>query len=116
MASVKDDPNVIAFMALFQRLKSDLGEPDGLQQLAAKDEGVRKLCLDLDLAATLLTMRERSHPQLFAAPVDPKFIQAWREYEQQYASVLAGVALMDMANVGPEALPKPLSHHDQFLL
>jgi hypothetical protein len=50
---------------------------------------------------------------LFAAPVDPKFVSAWRDYEQRFGAVLAGIFLEDLGfyirssadeNPDPEAL------------
>ncbi len=34
--------------------------------------------------------------RLFSAPVDPKFIAAWRAYEDKYASPISGIFLSDL--------------------
>jgi hypothetical protein len=66
-------------MSLFAKLldMSD-DEPAHIEELSRSDEGFRKLCLDLSHAAGILNAAERSHRALFAAPVDPKFVSAWR--------------------------------------
>jgi hypothetical protein len=81
-------------MALFAKLKdwSD-DDPESLPNLAKEDEGVEILCDDLCLTAHFLRMNERRYPQLFAAPVDPRFLAAWRDYEDRFASPLARIWL-----------------------
>ena len=41
-------------------------------------------------------MNERRHRALFAAPVDPAFLAAWRDYEERYQSVVSGIWLVDL--------------------
>lgn len=107
----KDSPEVIDFMALFTRLKdwSD-DDPEGLSDFAAGDESVRDLCAKLSLAAYLLKMNERRARVLFAAPVDPAFLAAWRDYEERYESIVSGIWLSDLlpelASVEPSRVPK----------
>ena len=83
----KDTPEVVEFMALFARLKdwSD-DDPEGLSDFAASDESVKELCTKLSFAAHFLKMNERRARVLFAAPVDPAFLAAWRDYEERYES------------------------------
>jgi hypothetical protein len=40
-------------------------------------------------AAERLHTSELHHRQLFAAPIDPKFLSAWRDFETRYEHVLA---------------------------
>jgi hypothetical protein len=40
-------------------------------------------------AAERLHASEQRHRHLFAAPVDPKFLSAWRDFEARYEHVLA---------------------------
>jgi len=112
--AAKDHELVARFMRFFAKLKdiSD-DEPAHVEELSRSDEGFRKLCLDLSLAAGMLNAAERSHRDLFTAPVDPKFVSAWRDYEQRFGGVLAGVFLEDLGlairssadeNPGSEAL------------
>lgn len=93
----KDSPEVVKFMTLFARLKhwSD-DAPEDLAELAANDSSVKDLCTQLSFAARFLKMNERRARALFAAPVDPAFISAWRDYEQRYEAVMAGVWLSDL--------------------
>jgi len=63
MKPVKDSTEVIEFMALFQKLRDWIDDdPIGLEQLAADDEALKRLCKSLGFTATLLSMNEK--PQL----------------------------------------------------
>jgi hypothetical protein len=89
MKPVKDSTEVIEFMALFQELRDWIADdPNGLEQLAADDEALKRLCKSLGFTGTLLSMNE--------ALVDPKFIEAWRAYEARYASPIASIFLSDI--------------------
>lgn len=107
----KDSPEVLEFMALFARLKdwSD-DDPEGLFDFTASDESVRELCTRLSFAAHFLKMNERRARALFAAPVDPAFLAAWRDYEARYESILSGIWVSDflpeLANAEPSIVPK----------
>lgn len=105
MNVAKDSTKVIKFMRLFQELRNLIDdEPEGLEASAPDDERIKQLCLDLNWVATILSMNERWRRQIFAAPVDPKFIEAWRDYEERYAAPLAGVFLSHLGlDLGPSA-------------
>jgi hypothetical protein len=97
MNPAKDSTEVIEFMALFQKLRDWIDDdPNDLEKLAADDEVLKRLCNDLGFAATFLSMNEKRQRRLFSAPVDPKFIAAWRAYEERYASPIAGIFLSDI--------------------
>jgi hypothetical protein len=97
MNVAKDSTKVIKFMTLFQELRNLIDdEPEGLEASAADDKRIKQLCLDLIWVATSLSMNEHWRRQIFAAPVDPTFIEAWRDYEERYAAPLAGVFLSDL--------------------
>lgn len=90
----KDSPEVVNFMVLFARLKDWSDDaPNELAEFAASDSSVRDLCTKLFFAASSLKMNERRARSLFAAPVDPAFIIAWREYEEHYGRLLSGIWL-----------------------
>lgn len=95
--SSKDSPEVVKFMTLFARLKlySD-DAPEDLSELAANDSSVKDLCIQLSLAAHFLQVNERRARVLFAAPVDPTFLAAWRDYEERYETNISGVFLSDL--------------------
>src|SRR5579863_7306315 len=104
MTSPKDDPDVIMFMARFQELRARIDDnPDRLALSDAEDAALARLCLDVCDAAANLASKERSHPQLFAAPVDPGFIATWRDYEIRYSWPLTRVSLKDAfdVDIGP---------------
>lgn len=97
MTKPKDDPSLIRFMTLFAKLRGLISnKPEGLDVLAANDPVLKKLCLDIDMEAMFITMNERRYRELFTAPVDPKFVAAWRDYEARYALLLSGIFLTDL--------------------
>lgn len=97
MSVQKDDPEAIEFMARFAKLKDMIDDqPSGLEALAAGDESVRDACLDLILPTHLIEQAERRGRTAYARPVDPRFIAAWRDYEQRYADPIACVFLADL--------------------
>jgi hypothetical protein len=60
MKPVKDSTEVIEFMALFQKLRDWIDDdPNGLEQLAADDEALKRLCKSLGFAANFLSMNEK---------------------------------------------------------
>jgi hypothetical protein len=85
----KDSPEVAKFLFLFAKVK-DWCDDDAanLPYLARTDEACEKLCLDLLKAAGSIQSKERSGRELFTAPVDPKFVSFWREFEQRFAHSL----------------------------
>lgn len=101
MTKGKDSAEVVKFLNLLARVKDCWdNNPACLSEVAKKDEGVKEICDKLYLAAALLVMNERRHRQLFAAPVDPNFLTAWRDFEDRfmtpvaaiYADILAGAS------------------------
>ena len=101
----KDSAEVVEFMTLFARLKrwSD-DAPEELADLAATDTSAKELCIQLSFAARFLEMNERRAQALFAAPVDPAFLAAWRDYEERYETVVSGIWLFLRQR---ESLPPP---------
>lgn len=92
----KDSVEVMKFMTLFARLKHWCDDaPEELLDFAKTDSSVQDLAVDLSFAAAFLKMNERRHRALFAAPVDPTFVKAWRDYEARYETVLADIWLAD---------------------
>lgn len=93
----KDTPEIVKFMTLFARLKlySD-DAPEDLSELAANDSSVKDVCIQLSLAAHFLQVNERRARALFAAPVDPTFLAAWRDYEERFETIVSGVFLSDL--------------------
>jgi len=89
----KDAEEVVQFMELFQRLRNWVDdEPEGLEELAERDESVNQLCLDLYNSALWLEIAEESRHR-FAAPVDPKFVTVWRNFEDRFADSIDRVFL-----------------------
>jgi len=99
VATNKDSAEVAKFMTLLAELKDYCDDdPECLLEVAKQDEAVKSLCIQLYQAASLLTkMNERRHRQLFAAPVDPKFLTAWRDFEDRFERPLADIWLADLS-------------------
>jgi hypothetical protein len=102
--AAKDHELIVRFMSLFAKLRdmSD-DEPARIEELSRSDESFRKLCLDLSYAVGSVKIAERSQRALFAAPVDPQFKSAWRDYGQRFDRVLAGVFLDHLGFIRPSA-------------
>jgi hypothetical protein len=89
MTANKDSPENVKFMRLFGKIKNwSEDDPKSLPALASEDESIKALCLELLLAAGSIQKNERSDRELFTAPVDSKFVSAWRDFEKRYAHVL----------------------------
>jgi hypothetical protein len=91
MSAIKDSPEVVKFLRLFQELKDWCDdEPKGLAEDASKDEGLKKLCLDLLRAAGALQKPERERVQrdLFIGPSDSNFILVFRDFEKRFSHAL----------------------------
>lgn len=95
----KDSFETVTFMALFSKLRDWIDdEPSGLDSLAAEDEKVRKLCVEVFDAAREIAAPRVEH---FAAPVDLKFIDAWRTYEHCYQERVGEIWLCEMLGIEP---------------
>jgi Domain of unknown function (DUF4145) len=90
MADGKDSAEVVKFLSLYSRLKDWCDDdPDAIFHLAVADTQFKELCMQVLGAAERLHASEQRHRHLFAAPVDPKFLSAWRDFEARYEHVLA---------------------------
>jgi hypothetical protein len=91
-AGLKDSPEIIEFRKLFARLKDwSEDDPAGLPEFARADEGIRELGTGVLRAAGSIQRSEKSERDLFTAPVDPRFISEWRDFEERFASVLLSI-------------------------
>jgi hypothetical protein len=97
LAQGKDDEQVVKFMSLFASLQDAIGGDHAeLMRVIGIDENVKSLCDDVTAAAYPLEMAERSQRRMFATPVDPAFVAAWREYESRYSSLLFQLWMADV--------------------
>ncbi len=112
-ALYKDSPEVVEFMRLFSQLKewSD-DDAAGPGDFAPRNESIKNLCVEVSSAGTLLTRNERQSRELFAAPVDPAFLSAWREYEERYKSVLSWIWLSEFRPWPEPSEPSRVSKAD----
>ncbi len=108
MAAVKDSHIVIRFMALYMRLRDSIDDdPESLLILSMGDDILHSLCSDLHFLAFEIQTAERRTRKLFANPVDPKFVEAWRDYEARYSHVLGVIELADLLGVDVNAICPP---------
>ena len=64
MATNKDHEDVTRFRSAFQRLREMIDDdPATLEALAANDDTVKKQCLEIDWAATVLKIAEERDRQ-----------------------------------------------------
>ena len=93
---------------MFQKLRNLIDdEPEGLEELAVSDPDLRQLCSDLDDAATHMWLGKQRRRSLFAAPVDTKFVSAWRDYEERFELRVLGAKLSgdhEWLGLGPSAV------------
>jgi hypothetical protein len=81
----KDDPRVVKFLVLLEQLKGNVGDdPTEVQERAARDQDFAELCDRLGWLAISISASERRESRLFTQPVDPIFINAWRDYEERW--------------------------------
>ncbi len=106
--SPKDSDLVIKFPALYANLKDWTDDdPEGLPSLTDGDETLRRLCSNLGSTAFLLANEERRNRTLFANPVDPKFVKAWRDYEARYAPAINCVELAKIIDCDAASFDPP---------
>ncbi len=100
MADPKDHEAVVRFMVLYARLRKwTHDDPARVVNLLTEDDDFGALCGDVGKAASDLAEAERRERRLFAAPVDPKFVKAWRDYEQRYSNVVNAIDLAELFDV-----------------
>ena len=89
MTNGKDSAEVVKFLSLYTRLKDWCDDEPAIFQLAITDKKFKDLCMQLLGAAERLHASEQRHRHLFATPVNPKFLSAWRDFEARFEHVLA---------------------------
>lgn len=83
---------VVSFMVAFRKLR-DMVDDDStdLTRRALADARLVSVCNEVGSAGTTLLMAERVQRQLFSAPVDPQFIEAWRDYQSRFEAQIADI-------------------------
>lgn len=95
--SAKDHEAVVRFLLSYNRLRDIIDDdPAELVALAHDDPTLTDLCIQLGDAALALRLSERRVAELFAAPADPHFVAAWRDYEERYQRPLATIYLRSL--------------------
>ncbi len=91
MAAGNSD-DVTIFLVLFAQLKDWIDDdPLLIETTALEDIGFRDVCENVYWAGFSLESREKEDRQLFANPVDVKFVQSWREYQDHYIEKINNV-------------------------
>ena len=79
-------------MAVFQEVTSLVDDmPELIVSKARENKSLANLCIDVDIAADELGETERSRRELYAAPTNPAFLVAWRDYEANYSGPVGQV-------------------------
>ena len=93
----KDSAEVAEFLSCFSQVKIKVDdEPERLIELTRTDASVSSLCSKLWYSSFVLRRAEEKGAALFAAPVDPKFIKSWRDFELRYERHVAHVELIEL--------------------
>ena len=118
MASAnKDAPQAVAFMTLFSRVKDWCDDrPEELSRMADGDEVLSELCEKLWEKANHMKRAERRRRELFASPVDTKFIEAWREFEQRYDRAVWEVVWWPIISADLNSLGEPDEKSPEIVL
>lgn len=96
----KNGPDVVAFLAVFRQLQDLIDDdPEDLATMATDDPTLTALCLKVRNAARPLEFAEDRERELFSAPVDLRFVEAWRRYQDAYISPLAAIDLKDWLGI-----------------
>lgn len=86
MREPKVHPFVAQFLTLYLDVRGTINdEPDEIERFANTDKPFKEICLRLRTSAQLLGEFEKHARRAFAAPVDPNFLTAWRDYQERYA-------------------------------
>ncbi|MEX0828580.1 MAG: hypothetical protein WD005_06500 [Haliea sp.] len=97
MSKDQNDPAPVRFMMAFRRLRDMIDDDEnGLEELAERDDSIKKICLEVQGCAWPIERGMGRDRDRFVAPVDPKFIETWRIYEERYASALLGIWATDL--------------------
>jgi hypothetical protein len=103
MTNAKDSAEAVKFLSLLARLKDCCDDdPENLSDLARDDNGVKGLCIELSETASFLRVNERRRRELFATPVDPKFLTAWRDFEERFDKPVGHIWFSDFIDIFPE--------------
>jgi hypothetical protein len=88
-------PDIIKFIALFERIKEITGDDPGrIPILARNDETFKALCRQLHTLHFSLCSKVRDEGDTIIQNVQPKFIEEWRQYEQEYHPYIGHVSVV----------------------
>lgn len=102
MVGSEDDEDVIRFRTRFEKLRDWIDDnPVGLPKLAYDDAPLQALCFEVWESSNRISSKERRHRELFAGPVDPAFISAWRDFEERYRSAIFEITVVASLDLAP---------------
>jgi hypothetical protein len=110
-----DSTHVVEFMTLFASVRERVGgDPTRLFDLAHSDSNFREVCVRLSDTHFFLDYLNQKSRHKYIVPVNPDFVQAWREYEARYAALInpfaaAAMGLGDLPETPSE--PRNLSSY-----
>ena len=97
MTSGKNSSETINFMKSFHEVREGCSnDPNELENITEGDDELKDICIRLYFVACTISSNEKRYPQMFTAPVDPKFIEQWRDYEERYAGRISSIFLSDL--------------------
>lgn len=100
-------------MVLYSKLRDWTDDdPKFIAKLATDDTDFSKICGAIFRVQTKLKDAERSQPELYASPVNPNFIRAWRDYEQRYSRPVGAVQLAELFDADVEVVIANFSKSD----
>ena len=86
------------FVGLFERLKGCCeDDADGLAHLATTQANVKDICSDIIFAGLPIEMEKFGRPACFSE-VSRAFLDAWRDYENRYQSVVVGILFGELGH------------------
>ncbi len=87
-------PDIIKFITLFEEIKEITGgNPGNIPIRARNDEDFKALCRELNRLHFFLNHRVRDAGDTIIQNVQPKFIEAWDQYELEYHPYVRNVSI-----------------------
>lgn len=105
MSDGKHDQDLIEFMYLFSKIKTEINNEPGLLRKAVEvDDLLEEHCVKLYWLTFSINIDEKKGRKLFLNPVNNKFIIEWRDYEDNWKDIIDELGCNDLL----QDLPLPL--------
>lgn len=98
-----DSQEVVEFLALFSEVRRRVDDdPARVSALAGSDTKFKTLCDDLGLAATCISLSQGRSNILHTAPVNPAFVDAWRDFQNRFDAAVSDVCWGEILKLLPD--------------